>query len=211
MDRATLFATPVWSFTDAEDAERDRELAGRLVAESEHAPPSARSPGGGWHSAPDLTRRPEACFEDVLRSVVARVEVAFRDAAQDHGATVDLRYRFAVQAWGTVLRHGDHLPVHDHADAHFAAVYYPQAGDADLAMFPDSGKLCVVDPRRGGTAVPGVELFPSQFAIAPQSGLLVVFPGWLQHFVHPYRGGRPRVSISCNVRLELDREPGRRG
>jgi hypothetical protein len=32
----------------------------------------------------------------------------------------------------------------------------------------------------------------------------VVFPGWLQHFVQPYRGGRPRVSISCNVRLELE-------
>ena len=46
MERSTLFATPVWSFTDAGDAERDRELAGRLVAESEHASGSARSPGG---------------------------------------------------------------------------------------------------------------------------------------------------------------------
>ncbi len=204
MDRSTLFATPVWSFADAADAERDRELAGRLVAESEQTSGSARSPGGGWHSAPDLTQRREACYEDVLRGVVACVGAAFRDLAQDQGPAVDRRYRFAVQAWATVLRHGDHLPVHDHADAHFAAVYYPHAGDADLAMFPDSGKLCVVDPRRGGTAVPGVELFPSQLAIAPRSGLLVVFPGWLQHFVHPYRGGRPRVSISCNVRLELD-------
>jgi hypothetical protein len=28
---------------------------------------------------------------------------------------------------------------------------------------------------------------------------MVVFPGWLQHFVEPYRGTKPRVSISCNV------------
>ena len=103
-----------------------------------------------------------------------------------------------------VMRHGDHALVHDHVEAHFAVVYYPDPGDADLEMFPDSGKLCFVDPRRGGTVIPGVELFPSQFAIDPRPGLLVVFPGWLQHYVQPYRGGRPRVSLSCNVRLELD-------
>jgi hypothetical protein len=73
-----------------------------------------------------------------------------------------------------------------------------------MERYPASGALTFVDPRRGGTVIPGVELFPSQFSIAPRSGLMVVFPGWLQHFVQPYRGGRPRVSISCNVRLEVD-------
>jgi uncharacterized protein (TIGR02466 family) len=208
MERVNLFATPILSFADVGEAELDRELAGRLVVESEHGPgiTGTGTGGGGWHSVADLSQRPEPCYQELMQRVVARVQASFVDVARDQDASVG-RYRFAVQAWGRVLRHGDHALVHDHAEAHFAAIYYPFAGDADPAMYPDSGKLCFVDPRRGGTAIPGIELFPSQFAIAPRTGMLVVFPGWLQHFAQPYRGGRPRVSISCNVRLELDPEP----
>jgi len=51
-------------------------------------------------------------------------------------------------------------------------------------------------------SVAGREINPSTFTIRPRTGMLVIFPGWLQHYVHPYRGGRPRVSLSFNVRLE---------
>jgi uncharacterized protein (TIGR02466 family) len=204
MDRVSLFATPIFSFVEAADADRDRELAGRLIEESHGAPGITRSNSGGWHSLPDLTQRQDACYLDLMHRVVAHVQSAFIELAREHDAAVDLRYRFAVQAWAMVMRHGDHTLVHDHTDAHFSVVYYPDAGDADLETFPDSGKLCFVDPRRGASVIPGVELYPTQFAIEPRTGLLVVFPGYLQHFVQPYRGGRPRVSISCNVRLELD-------
>ena len=35
----------------------------------------------------------------------------------------------------------------------------------------------------------------------PQAGLLVVFPSWLYHWVHPYTGQRPRVAVSFNATL----------
>jgi len=205
VERTPLFATPIFSFTDVGDAALDRELAGRLILESEGSAGIVRNNSGGWHSVPDLTRREEACYQDLMRRVVARLQAALDELARDQGAPPEgLRHRFAIQAWGLVMRHGDHVLVHDHADAHLSAIYYPSAGDAELEMFPDSGKLCFVDPRRGGAAIPGLEPFSSQFAIEPRTGMLVVFPGYLQHFVQPYRGGRPRVSISCNVRIEID-------
>jgi uncharacterized protein (TIGR02466 family) len=204
MDPVALFSTPIVSFDAAGETELDRELARRMVLESERGPGIARSNSGGWHSVPDLSQRPDACYQDLMRRVVGCVQTVFVELARVQDVAVDQRYRFAVQAWAMVMRHGDHALVHDHAEAHFSVAYYPDAGDADLALHPDSGKLTFVDPRRGGMVIPGVDLFPSQFAIAPRSGLLVVFPGWLQHFVQPYRGGRPRVSISCNVRLEID-------
>jgi uncharacterized protein (TIGR02466 family) len=204
MDPVALFATPIFTYEAPGDTELDRELARRMVVESGQSPGIARSNSGGWHSVPDLSQRPEACYQDLMRRVVACVQTTFRAIAHGQGVAIDHHYRFAVQAWAMVMHHGDHALVHDHAEAHFSVAYYPDAGDADLALHPDSGKLTFVDPRRGGMVVPGVDLFPSQFAIAPRPGLLVVFPGWLQHFVQPYRGGRPRVSISCNVRLEID-------
>jgi uncharacterized protein (TIGR02466 family) len=204
VDPVALFSTPIFSFDAPGDTELDRELTRRMVTESDRDPGIARSNSGGWHSVPDLSQRPDACYQELMRRVVGCVQTTFREIAHAQEVAIDRRYRFAVQAWAMVMRHGDHALVHDHAEAHFSVAYYPDAGDADLAMHPDSGKLTFVDPRRGGMVIPGVDLFPSQFAIAPRAGLLVVFPGWLQHFVQPYRGGRPRVSISCNVRLEID-------
>lgn len=203
MDRFTPFDTHLLAFMfDA--SELDRELAARLVEEAAGAPGLARSNVGGWHSVPDLSQRPDPCYRDLMQRVIERVEISLSEIARARGVTVELPYRFGIQAWGMVMREGDYVVLHDHAQAHFSVVYYPDAGDADLAAHRDSGKLTFVDPRRGGTSIPGLDLFPTQFSIAPQTGMLVVFPGWLQHFVHAYRGERPRVSISCNIRLELD-------
>jgi hypothetical protein len=62
--------------------------------------------------------------------------------------------------------------------------------------------LALVDPRHGGRQMPGLELLGTTFTVLPRTGRLVVFPGWLLHYVHAYRGQRPRVSVSCNVIFE---------
>jgi hypothetical protein len=35
--------------------------------------------------------------------------------------------------------------------------------------------------------------------IRPQSGLLVVFPAWIEHWVHPFFGSGERISIAVNI------------
>jgi uncharacterized protein (TIGR02466 family) len=204
MNRLALFETSIATFPADANPELDRELTRRLVAESESSPGLSRSNIGGWHSVPDLSQRPEACYQDVMQRVVAGARALLIKTARAQGLSADLRFRYGVQAWAMVMRPGDYTVVHDHAHAHFSTAYYADAGDADVAAHPQSGQLTFVDPRRGGAAVPGLDLYPAQFAIPPETGMLVVFPGFLQHFVHSYRGTRPRVTISCNVQLELD-------
>ena len=41
------------------------------------------------------------------------------------------------------------------------------------------------------------------FRVQPQAGLLVVFPSWLYHWVHPYAGERPRIAVSFNATVEV--------
>src|SRR5437660_152668 len=94
--------------------------------------------------------------------------------------------RRAAQAWAMVRRNGDYTIAHDHGEAHWSTSYYVDAGDANLERTPDSGALAVLDPRRGGRPIPGLES-GSTFTIRPRTGMLVVFPGWLQHYVHPDR------------------------
>ena len=59
-----------------------------------------------------------------------------------------------------------------------------------------------LDPRGGAEAVtaPG-DPYGEPFRVWPESGLLVVFPSWLYHWVHPYAGKTPRIAVSFNVML----------
>jgi len=63
-----------------------------------------------------------------------------------------------------------------------------------------SGLVAFVDPRHGGRRMP--HLVGTTFTAKAKTGRLFVFPGWLFHYVHAYRG-QTRVSISCNITFEL--------
>lgn len=182
--------------------EINRQLVDELVAESRATTGFKRSNVGGWHSVPDLSQRREPCYRALMQQVVAHVGSTFKQVAAVAGITPELRYRYAIHGWAMVMGAGDYTILHDHAEAHWSLVYYADAGDSDYHEHPMSGHIAFVDPRRGGHTIPGADIFPSTFAVKAQTGHMIVFPGWLQHYVHPYRGTRPRVCISCNVKMD---------
>lgn len=203
MDRIALFTTPVLVFQLDGMESTNRQLAERLVAESESKPGLVRSNVGGWHSVPDLSQRRDDCYRQLMEQIVRHVRITFNEVASAAGIEPTQRFRFGVHGWAMVMRDGDYTILHDHAESHWSVAYYADAGDADPERHPSSGVLAFVDPRRSGSTIAGVDLFPSTFTIRPHTGMLVIFPGWLQHYVHPYRGQRPRVCVSCNVQMEL--------
>ncbi|HEX2570953.1 MAG TPA: putative 2OG-Fe(II) oxygenase [Polyangia bacterium] len=207
-DHFSLFMTPlsVFHLPDMDDV--NEELTARLLAEAELSRGVMRSNIGGWHSVPDLSRRPEPCYRALLQIVVDRVREVHDRVVEAAGLPPSPPFLYGVQGWAMVMRDGDYATLHDHADAHWSVVYYADAGDADPEMHPHSGLLAFVDSRRTGRSIVGLDLFPTTFTVRPHTGALVVFPGFLQHYVHCYRGERPRVSISCNVQLESAHRPG---
>jgi hypothetical protein len=81
-------------------------------------------------------------------------------------------------------------------------VYYVDPG----SYSPDSslsGILEFLDPRAGAEAVraPG-DPYGEPVRVRPQAGLLVIFPSWLYHWVHPYQGDTPRVAVSFNASVD---------
>ena len=205
-----LFSTPVAVFALPGMEAQNRELAERLLAEEQAVPSWKRANVGGWHSVPDLSRRPEACYRAVMRSVVDQVAHMVAGLAADADAEIEAgggearggplpRFRYGLTAWAMILRGGDYVITHDHGDSHWSVAYYVDAGDEAA---PPSGNLVFIDPRRSGRTIPELQLFPSTFELPARTGSLVVFPGWLQHYVHAYRGERPRICISCNVTMD---------
>jgi len=195
MARHDPFRTPIYTFELPEVEPTRDELVSRLLAERVGRPGIVRANVGGWHSTPDLALRPEPCFQSLMRAIVDRATLVVADLVSEAP-----RVRYGVQAWAMIMGSGDYTTLHDHGEAHLSVVYYADAAESEGS----SGLLAFADPRRGGRNLPGLEV-GSTFQIAPQTGMLVVFPGWLQHFVHPYRGTEPRVSISANVSLDAQR------
>ena len=174
-----------------------------LVASSEVVPSwRVSNAGGAWHSAPDLAS--QGAFRPVGEAIVAAVMEVFASLAAPRGGhpAVDAR----LTAWGMVTPRGGYVMPHDHAQrSDFSVVLPLDVGDADHEVHPQSGKLVLHDPRGVPSQVGGVELHPPQLTREHQVGTLIVFPGWVQHWVHPYRGERPRVVVSANVELVVRR------
>lgn len=208
MDQSTslhhlpLFSTPLSMYDLPGMDETNRELTACLVDESVSRPSLHKSNVGGWHSQSDLALRPNACFRTLIQHIVTRVRETADGLARERGQQLPAM-RIGAHAWAMVMRDGDYTIPHDHAETHWSTVYYADAGDADQAAHPDSGLLALIDPRHGGRPIPGLDLVGATFTARPSTGRLLVFPGWLLHYVNVYRGQRPRVAISCNVTFEL--------
>ena len=195
----SLFAVPLGLTEDLLDAATNAELATWVLRERAADAGVQRSNVGGWHSRPDLPNRGAPALDVLFAALIEQV----RSMHGRLSRIADFRARYMLQAWATVLEHGDYMQVHDHADAHWSVVYYVDVGDSDD---PASGRISWINPVDGHRSLPGVSLVQSTFACTPRTGLLVVFPGWLRHTVEPYRGSRPRIVIAANIEVQAVRD-----
>lgn len=180
---------------DADGMNRDLQSL-ILSAETEYQS-LGRSNIGGWHSRPDFLNRREPAVSELttrITSGLRRMIDATAGANMFHG-------RLLISAWATICRAGTYHAPHSHPDSAWSGVYYVNPGDC-CPDHPLSGVLEFLDPRAAVDAVtaPG-DPYGEPFRVLPQAGLLVVFPSWLYHWVHPYRGSEPRIAVSFNATL----------
>ncbi len=72
------------------------------------------------------------------------------------------------------------------------------------------GEFEVQDPRGVGPAMyapmltfagPDCASLGASQTLTPRSGMIMMFPSWLQHAVRPYSGEHERISIAFNLSL----------
>lgn len=190
-----LFAVPLVLVEHVLDEAANAELAEWALLERELGEGVQRSIVGGWHSKPDLPRRGVLPLDAFFGTLIEHVQ----NVHARLGTGADYEARFLLQAWATVLERGHYVQVHDHADAHWSAVYYVDAGDGGDAA---SGRISWINPVGSHRSLPGMDLIPTTFSVTPRTGLLAIFPGWLRHSVEPYQGERPRIVIAANIEVQ---------
>jgi len=121
--------------------------------------------------------------------VHARALALFGMATGGRPAVADL-------SWASVYRAGDWCMPHSHPRTTGSVLYVLDLGDGDDGA---DGRFCFADPRLAPCCreEPGYMSTPGAPPLAP--GMMMLFPGQAVHFVTPYRGRRPRITMSWNL------------
>ncbi|RME99853.1 MAG: hypothetical protein D6773_12320, partial [Alphaproteobacteria bacterium] len=122
-------------------------------------------------------------------------------------AGIDYEMDWYIQAWPNVNRFGDYHNLHNHPHSWLSGTYYVQVpsgepkvkGRSDL----NPGAISFFDPRAQANmlAVRGDGQVEAEHRIQPEPGMVLVWPAFLHHLVHPNLFDEARISISFNVVL----------
>lgn len=121
---------------------------------------------------------------------------------------VDYAVALRLHGWANVNRRGDYHSPHNHPHSYLSGTYYvtlpDQSGDLGGRGDLSPGAITLYDPRPQANmnAIRGDAQVASEHTILPQPGMILMWPSFLQHFVHPNFSHDPRVSISFNLMLE---------
>ncbi len=122
--------------------------------------------------------------------------------------TLSRRPVYADDSWASVYRAGDYCMPHSHLRSNVSIVYMLDPGDADPDD-PMAGKLCFADPRIDTCCPDEPGRVTRHMIPAMEPGMMLIFASDYLHSVNPYRGRRPRITLSWNI--TLDRLGGRAG
>jgi hypothetical protein len=122
--------------------------------------------------------------------------------------TLSRRAVYADDSWASVYRAGDYCMPHSHLRSDVSIVYMLDPGDDDPEE-PMAGKLCFADPRIPACCPDESSRVTRHMIPEMTAGTMLIFASDYLHNVNPYRGRRPRITLSWNVTLR--RLPGRPG
>ena len=199
-----LFATPVAIAQLPAGLALSRNLRRIILARMAQDPGTQHSNLGGWQSSWDMEFWGGPSLKRVLD---AARELADRLTVDRQGKPVKVSWK--INCWANVNRCGHGNEFHTHPGAFWSGTYY--VDDGGIGDDPGlGGEFEVQDPRGVGPAMyapmltfagpDGASLGASQ-TLTPRSGMIMMFPSWLQHAVRPYRGSGKRISIAFNLSI----------
>lgn len=133
------------------------------------------------------------------------VNISVQQYAREAG--IDYQMDWHIQAWPNVNRFGDYHNLHNHPHSWLSGTYYVQVpsgepkvkGRSDL----NPGAISFFDPRAQANmlAVKGDGQVEAEHRVMPEPGMILIWPAFVHHLVHPNLFEEPRISISFNVVL----------
>ncbi len=195
------FPTPIFMRHWRDSEALNRELAALVLEKERTSAGLNKSNFGGWHSDEDLFEWGGPAIEELQRRVMEATQEITAKACGP--ALTGLQAEMNISGWANVSRDRAYNGIHNHPDCTWSGAYYVTLGERDTGD-PRNGIIEFLDPRMGvnWAQLPG-QPFGTQLQINPEAGTMLVFPSWMQHWVHPFKGTGERISLAFNVRLRF--------
>ncbi|MEO9463169.1 MAG: 2OG-Fe(II) oxygenase family protein [Marinomonas sp.] len=204
-----LFATPfvIDTLQSAEGMAALREL---IEAEQKRDQTGVNiSNIGGWHSNTDMAE----WGGEVARALAFKAMTMADALTVDSKSPTKSRYGWVPEMWANVSSKGDANQYHTHPGSYWSAVAYIDDGYNGSSESKLGGELQLQDPRMPMIRMTAPDLRlkdPSgkpqqnEIMIRPRTGMIVMFPSWLQHAVRGFYGEGTRISVAINLVPAID-------
>jgi uncharacterized protein (TIGR02466 family) len=190
-----MFSTPVFRYVLATADALNAELRDLILERERSTPSMIKSNQGGWQSSPDFFSWAVSAVATLERYLVGALNVATARLPVPH----DLAIEFELYGWAAVNRRGHYNTTHVHPMSTWSGTYYVDAGDE-----PADAPGAVLEFSHPVTAAPMTffpGVLPSARIVRPESGMVILFPSYLQHSVRMYSGERPRICVAFNAHV----------
>jgi uncharacterized protein (TIGR02466 family) len=121
---------------------------------------------------------------------------------------IDYAIDWTIQGWANINRFGDYHDAHNHPRAYLSGTYYvkiPTKMETHKSRRDvRPGCITFYDPR-GAVNMNAIRNDPyvdPEYTLLPEPGMLLMWPSFIHHFVHPNLSKATRVSISFNIVLK---------
>jgi uncharacterized protein (TIGR02466 family) len=183
-----LFPTRIWQgHLDFLEPHFDGWVKEVLAMRAASPAPAGRTVRQGWNTG-DMTLLERPAFAQLREAVRAACASVLAEMGQSARA-------FDLQSWVNLHDRGGFNFLHLHEGSLVSGSFY-------LQVPPGSGEFVFRDPRPGvihGFIKGAVPNGYSDVHLAPSTGLLVLFPCWIEHYVEPHEGDEPRITIAFNA------------
>ena len=183
-----VFPTRIWqAHLDALQPHFAQWTSWVLGSRASSPTPAGRTIRSGWNSRDmDVLDRP--VWAPLRQAIHPACATALREMGRGSDA-------FELQSWVNLHDRGGFNFLHMHEQSLLSGSFY-------LKVPVGSGVLAFRDPRPGVTHSAFKGSFPNGHAdiqLKPSTGLLVLFPCWMEHYVEPHESDEPRICIGFNA------------
>ena len=150
-------------------------------------------------------------FLGLKHPVIEWLRNCINHATSEYLQHAGIRYPvdWSTQAWVNINRKGDYHNVHNHPHSYLSGTYYVAVPISDISVKANRSDLnpnaiSFYDPRSQANmlAIKDDPQVDPEYRVMPTPGLLLLWPSYLHHFVHPNITDELRVSVSFNVVLK---------
>lgn len=143
----------------------------------------------------------------VIDWLKACINKSVSDYLLEQGINYDVEW--GLQGWANINRRGDYHNMHNHPHSYLSGTYYvqmPQSNAIDSIARADlnPGAISFFDPRSQANmlSIRNDAQIDPEHRVLPKAGMIILWPSFLHHLVHPNLSDQMRVSISFNIVLK---------